>query len=87
MRIISQNGRINVCYERVHLYIETLISNGMRAYGIRAYDCIKSDMHETLAIYSTFEKAKVVFEDLYLSLKGHVNVCILPADDKVVVDG
>ena len=82
MRIISQNRRINICYERVHLYIMPLYAQGMRAYGIRAYDCIKSDVHETLAIYSTLEKAQAVFESLYQSLKGQDKVAILPDDDK-----
>ena len=87
MRIISQNGRINVCYERVHILIVTRLKAERTEYVIRAIDYIKNNMGADLAIYSSLEKAETVFEDLYLSLKGNIAVCILPTDDKVVLDG
>ena len=66
MRLISQDGEVDVSYENVLL----AISDGGLAVVIKAYNYISYNDFMCMGLYETVEKAKAVMKmvrDLYLS--------------------
>lgn len=80
MRLISQDGMIDVSYENILLFIY----DDDRAVAIKAYDSVSSDDFICMGLYETLEKAETVMKmvrEAYSSrmeLDGgydHVNGC------------
>ena len=66
MRLISQDGEVDVSYENVLL----TLYDGDRAVAIKAYDSISDNDFMCMGIYETVEKAEAVMKmvhDAYLS--------------------
>lgn len=96
MRLISQDGLVDVSYENVLL----LIYDGDRAVVIKAYDSVSSDDFVCMGVYETFKKAESVMKmmreeykrfntatnnDDFYEFFDNPKVFRFPADDEVEV--
>lgn len=79
MRIISQNGEINLSLDVVHL--STFISAD-GTFGIHARDHLW-ERPITLGTYSTAEKCKAVFDTICMACSKEMNVIRLPQEEEV----
>ena len=78
MRIISQDGQMNLSLDNVHLST----AETANCWVIRARDSLW-DRPVELAEYSTKEKCENVFADIVMACRKEFKVVELPPDDEV----
>lgn len=67
MRIVSQDGRIDLPYEQIAVVNNTVDEMAIIAYAVNSYD----DTVWKLAEYSTKEKAEKAMEELMMECRGY----------------
>ena len=83
MRLISQNGKMDVNYDLVHLSIERNRVNS--EWRIVARDRFDGDLALILAVYSSKEKVKAVFEAVSYEFCNGKGAVMFMSDEEVEI--
>lgn len=82
MRVIAQDGKIDIPYERMIIQINFYDNKTIIAYDTVTWEADQLDM----AKYSTTEKTIEVMEKLYRAYASGAKVFLFPQDDEIEED-